>query len=45
MLMSSRWRCAYGFFNAFSRSFTATIIPMFDGAPARRMYARMSGAK
>ena len=40
-----RCRCEYGFFNAFSRSFTATLIPMWSGALVRRMYSRMVGAK
>ena len=42
--MSFSCRCAYGFFSAFSRSFTATIGPMSAGAPVRYMYERMYGA-
>ena len=33
MLMSASCRCAYGFFSALSRSFTATCQPMYSGAP------------
>ena len=35
--MSAILRCAYGFFNAFLRSFTATIGPTYAGAPERSM--------
>ena len=35
--MSASFRCAYGFFSAFCRSFTATIGPMSSGAPVRCM--------
>ncbi len=38
-------RCAYGFLSAFRRSLTATSVPMCPGAPDRRMYSRMCGAK
>ena len=37
MEMSSIRRWAYGFFNAFRRSFTATFHPMCSGAPLRWM--------
>src|SRR4051812_40561831 len=36
-VVPSLWRCAYGFFRALFRSFAATIAPMCDGAPERRM--------
>ena len=44
-VMSGWCKCANGFLAPLSRSLTATIAPMFDGAPDRRMYARISGAK
>jgi hypothetical protein len=40
-LMSSWCRWAYGFFNAFNRSFTTTLIPTSSGALERRMYSLM----
>ena len=43
--MSGSWRWASGFFSAFRRSFTATWQPTSSGAPERRMYPRMIGAK
>ena len=43
--MSGRCSCAFGLRSAFSRSFTETRWPMWSGAPERRMYARMIGAK
>ena len=36
IVMSGSFRCAYGFFNALSRSFTATFHPMYSGAPGLR---------
>jgi hypothetical protein len=38
-------RCAYGFFAALRRSFTATIGPMWSGEPVRAMNDRIHGAK
>ena len=35
--MSSSFKCAYGFFSAFLRSFTATIQPTYSGAFERSM--------
>jgi hypothetical protein len=37
MSISARWRWAYGFRMALRRSFTATMRPMYSGAPDRRM--------
>ena len=44
IVMSGSCRCAYGFFSAFRRSFTATCQPMYSGAPVCSMYARIHGA-
>jgi hypothetical protein len=36
-LRFSSWRWAFGFFQAFCRSLSATSTPMWSGAPERRM--------
>src|SRR5215470_6965703 len=44
-VMSGCCRWAYGLRLPLRRSLTATIAPICSGAPLRRMYARMCGAK